>query len=437
MSRERNAVLPRLSRRAFLLGAAAAAAPLRAHAQLPRRDGTGWTLESRFGAVGDGVHDDTAALQASQAVGLPVRLSDGAVYRVTRRIDVSDGGGFFGNGTATIYAPGDAFDNRDVAVTARYGLHSAVISCSGMRHPPFTPRRRPSLRGFTIKSDTVPGRVVDAVVAQNVIDLRIEEVEIVGFPVGCGIRAASLAGDSRIVANDIHDFYDDTVWPAHTLPQITGIEIDNDIVTGRPSQSVRIEDNRVANIVVGPRFIAAHGNQSDGINVTRWDTLHTLIRGNRIDNVGEGVDNFGSHGVINSNVITRTYNFGIKLIHGASYNLVSDNNISKAGLAGVVLAGSSSAPTDCAWNDVVDNIISDIDPEGTWEGHATACILTQENHAKNSLPKNNLITKNILDPGKRGAYVFAEIGPQHNDFTQNVIEHPGRDGLTNGRGNIR
>jgi hypothetical protein len=426
-----------LNRRNFLAGAGiSAVAALAGSRRLAAASLAGATevglLESRFGAIGDGKHDDTKALQASQQLGRPIRLTDGAVYRVTRRIDISDGGGFVGNGTATIYAPADAFDNRDVTIAGRYGTRSAVLSCSGMKRPPFTPRRRPTLRGIAIKSDPVPGRVVDAVVAQNVVDLRIEKVEILGFPVGCGVRAASLSGDSRIVANNIHDFYDDTVWPPHVLPQITAIEIDNDLVAHRASDSVRIEDNRIANIVVGPHFIAAHGNQSDGINIASWDARRTFIRGNRIDNVGEGIDNFGSYGVIANNIVTRMYYFGIKLIHGASYNIVDNNNVDAAGLAGILLAGSAVAPTDCSWNQITNNIVSNIDPNGMQRGHTTACILTEQNHGTNSLPSHNIIIHNILNPGKNGSYAFFEIGPQRNEFGQNTVFQSGQINLTHG-----
>jgi hypothetical protein len=117
--------------------------------------------------------------------------------------------------------------------------------------------------------------------------------------------------------------------------------------------------------------------------------------------VGEGIDHFGQFCVISDNIISSTYLFGIKLIHGASFNEVLGNLIDGYGLAGIVIAGSASAATAADNNRVDGNIIFNGNFNSAWSANENACILTQTNGGDTgtlSLPRNNVFSNNSLRP---------------------------------------
>lgn len=388
---------------------------------------------SEFGAVGDGVTDDTAALQRALNSGRPVRLGERKTYALSRRLTVPSHGGLIGDGTATLIARAAGFASTDITVRGRYKADSSVIDASGMVVPPYTPNDGVVLRGFKLRYEWTEGRYLDGIVARNVQGLLIERVEISGFPIGSGIKVASVRGDSAIRDNIVRDFSSDTsfaVTYAGAIPQITGIEVDNDRVNGIGTQGLSIASNRIANLTVGPVMRAAHGYQSDGINVASQHADGVVIEGNEISNVGEGIDMFGVRGRIRHNVVTDAYVFGIKLIHGASYNEVAFNRVERAGLAGIVLSGSASASQGTEHNYVTDNIVAGIDPHGVWAANETACIQLSDNRATVHKARHNKFSRNRLDPGRNGKWVVnvRNNSGGDNDFSDNDIRSNGRRG---------
>lgn len=388
---------------------------------------------SEFGAVGDGVTDDTAALQRALSSGRPVRLGGNRTYALSRRLTVPSRGGLVGDGTATLVARAAGFASSDITVRGRYKADSSVIDASGMVVPPYTPNDGVTLRGFKLRYEWTEGRYLDGIVARNVQGLLIERVELSGFPIGSGIKVASVRGGSAIRDNVVRDFSSNTSFAARyagAIPQITGIEVDNDRVNGIGTQGLSIARNRIANLTVGPVMRAAHGYQSDGINVASQHADGVVIEGNVISNVGEGIDMFGVRGRIRHNVVTDAYVFGIKLVHGASYNEVAFNRIERAGLAGIVLSGSASASQGTEHNKVTDNIVTDIDPHGVWAANETACIQLSDNRATVHTARHNRFSRNRLDPGRNGKWVVnvRNNSGGDNDFSDNDIRSDGRRG---------
>src|SRR6185295_2282872 len=245
-------------------------------AQVPARAPAGAAAVSAegFGARGDGTADDTKPLQKALDSGKVVYLAPGRTYAVTSRLDVPSEGGMISDGTATILARAGGFTNTDPTGKGRYGPISTVISATGLTKPPFTPHKGIVIRGIKLRFEQTEGRYVDAIVARNVDTLTIVGIDISGFPVGTGIKVASIVGPSSISRNHIHDFHSNTdfskAYPG-SGPQITGIEVDNDRVNGVATRNLVIADNEIANLTVGPVFLAAHGYQTDGINVAHPD----------------------------------------------------------------------------------------------------------------------------------------------------------------------
>lgn len=376
-----------------------------------------------LGVPEDGT-DVTAILNAALALGVNIRLTRGITYRVTSSLLFSaDGGGLVSDGTARIYASAAAFNNS--TLSNKYASNSCVLNMSGQTSSPYTARQNVTLRGIIIESEVSDGRMVDAIVGRNIDGLVIEDCEIFGFPVGCGMRLSSVTGDSRIERNYIHDATTSAVWG--TQPQITGIEIDNDIVNSVPSANVSIRFNRIEDLTLSGAALTTWSMQTDGINIASPASYGHDISHNTITNVGEGIDNFGSHCNIANNNISDGYLFGVKLIHGASDNVVAGNAIGDSGIAGIVI--SSSATGSCARNLVSGNSVVGLTPTaGQIASEDVACIKTYDASAGVNLqPVNNTISGNHCDPGTAGGEYGLYLGSygSGNVFPDNRIVQAG------------
>lgn len=376
---------------------------------------------AQYGALGNG-GDDTAGIQAALNAGVGlVQCSAGKTYRVTKRIDyplVGTNGRPVGLvGPCTIYAPATAFNNTSQASVDRYGTNAVVFNLSGQTVAPFTANNNPALQNITIFTDVLDGRVLHPVVARNVVNPTISGLEIYNFPVGVGITAAS-AIKGRIENNYIHDWTSNLNWAS--LPQITGIEFDNDIINGVLSTGTIISINTISDLTVGATLIAAWGYQTDGINLANSGAQGLVITNNRIVNVGEGIDNFSSHATISNNTAINTYNFCYKLIHGAQYNTVSGNTCDQPGLAGF------SIGINADYNTIVGNVCTNVDPNGVWAASESACWLS--NATDGTAVFGNNVIGNTFIPGANGkqAVVDRAVGP--NTFTGN-LEYTGATGF--------
>ena len=367
--------------------------------------------------------DIQAALNAVSALGGgAVELKSGKIYYPTTKINIPSNCGIIGDGTPTIYASATYFNNTSLLV--RYTSTSAVIDLSGQTGSPFTPSKNPFIIGVKIESQLAQGRMVDAIICRNAINAQVQRCEIFGFPVGCGIRAASLVG-ANFSDNYIHDFLDNTtawVGVPPLKPQSTAIEIDNDRINSIDSTGVRITNNEINKIEFGPAAIAAYGFETDGVNIANTQTFDYVINSNRINLVGEGIDTFGERGAIVGNAINNTYGFGIKLIHGASLNTVQSNVIRNTGIAGIVVAGSNIAGVgDATKNCIIGNIVENVDYLGVWSATGTAGIkIDNSSPSYTSRVTNNLFVGNSLDgSGKSG--IITGTDPDKNVFVNNRI----------------
>lgn len=357
----------------------------------------------------DGTSDMTSYLQGFLNLGKLVWLPRYSRFKITSSLIATiAGSGFISDGTAIIYMPAINFNNTNLS--NKYASNSCGIYAHGDISSPYTP-----LAGFIVKgvkglSEISDGRMVDFICARNVKDLVIEECDIYNFPVGCGIRASTLSGKSQIKNNHIHNFTSNASWPS--IPQATGIEIDNDRINNTNTIKLLISDNNIHDIRHGPVILAAWGDQTDGINIQTTGYAGNIIYGNRIKNVGEGIDNFSTHTSISNNSI-ETVVIGIKLIHGASYCTVTSNEIKDAEWRGISVTGGSDAS---ALNNVISsNSISSIDPLFRWSiGGAggvvgsltqTSCLAVHDGGTAGTV-KGNLFIGNICDPGTYGMYNY-------------------------------
>lgn len=345
-----------------------------------------------------------------------VWLTPGTRYTLTAQITIPARCGLMSDGTAEIYCPASVFTNTSLAT--RYTSTSAAIDMSGLTSSPYTISTAPFIVGVRITSEVSDGRAVDAIVARNVKEVRIEKCEISGFPVGCGVRAASLVGGS-ICDNWIHDFTSATAWGSQ--PQITGIELDNDRINSVGSAGVRICRNSIKDLTVTGSLLSTYGYQTDGINLAHQTTNNCIVSDNFIDNVGEGIDVFGKCNTINGNTIRNAYIYGLKFIHGASFNSAAGGTIENAGLGGVVFAGSAvSGVGDTTRNAVSGITIRELNYNSAWTANSSAGISFVDNTGTAGKPVSNVVTGCTVSEGTLGKYGWLDQSTGSNNFGEGI-----------------
>jgi len=185
--------------------------------------------------------------------------------------------------------------------------------------------------------------------------------------------------DIEVVWNHLHTCWSNSTSGTGSELQITGIEVDDNRTTG--TRRGRIAHNDIHDLTIGYAAVVALGYQSDGINLNgrapkttapelEADTSSQDIEivSNTIVNTGDAIDVFGTKNLIARNMIRRAFNTGIKLAHGASYNVVDQNVITDVGLCGVLTGGGTAAPRSNVMNNVISgNTIRNIDITGDWQ----------------------------------------------------------------------
>ena len=348
---------------------------------------------------------NTAAINKALAMGAELHLRPHSRIEIASSLVLPSGSALIGSGSGAdrpiIFMPASEFDNSENGGGRRYGPDAVGINFSGSTGS--TPDARSAgvrLENFILESDPRMGRYLRGIVGLNVRDCAIRNVEIRGIPTGVGIALAS-AKHCTLSNLYVHDFADQTNWS--TLPQITAIEIDNDLVHGIASSGIVIDGFDIEHMRVSGPLLAHWGYQTDGINIANFASRVDISNGKIVD-TGEAIDTFGSRGTIRNVDIADSYQFGLKFIHGASGNRVSDVRIVNSGLAAVTFSGSLSPQHDTAGN-ILSNIrIIGIDPAGIFKDHSTAGILINHPPSMPGKPRNNRVEATIIDLGPNGQY---------------------------------
>lgn len=393
-----------------------------------------------FGAVGDGVRDDTVALQAAVDAGV-ARLSPGKTYRITRSILITrDSSGIVGDGTPTIYMPASSFNNSSTAGALDKFKTNAIGIFINQSPTDITHVSRAvadvTLSGFKLQSQVQDGRYISGIIALSVSNLSIRQLEIWGLPAGAAMRLGSVVG-GVVENNYIHDMYDNTAWGSrYVAPNLTAIEFDNDVIGDVPSSNVIVRNNTITNLSVGPAYFALASMQTDGVRIGRWTTNGLQVLNNTITNVGQGVDIYGYNNTVSGNLITNAFIFGIKLIHGAHDNTVSANSISGTGAAGIVLVGTSltlPGVGDTRNNRIVGNAVGRVDQvqEGYWSASTlTSCFQIFPRGSDDVyIARDNVFDGNHCIPGANGQYAIRDESVVANSFVNNTL-YRGTNGYT-------
>lgn len=275
------------------------------------------SLDTDFGAVGDGATDDSGPLAKALASGQPLS-GNGKTYAVS--------------GDFTLPDDADLEHITLKQLSRNNPLRRTLVKTSGSG--PIKLRR--------VKIDkngaTTDGSIADAagIWIANINDITLEDVEVTGNSKGTGVILVS-CNRIKVVRPYIHDMR----WSNGTDPrseQIVGLWMNG-------CTEWLIEEPMIRNLdgVVGAR--APRPYQTDGITVSGSSLWR--IAGGTIKNCGEGIDVTGTEG--NSRFsITATQaididSYGFKFANSASQGVVTGTIARDCGFMGHVVSGASEA----------------------------------------------------------------------------------------------
>lgn len=257
-----------------------------------------------FGARADGSSDDAAALQAALNTGKRVWLNPGSEYAFGSRLHIPSGSGFLGKGLLIMLTGPGKFDNADYNddYSNYFGLWLDTVS-------------NIKIEARIQMQANQEIRTCSAVWVQNCsqIDMDLEISHFKEARFGLIEWNTNHGGTIKLKAYDCH-------VNSNKLPhvQITALSVDNNRRGGVNSVGLQF-DVRAEDLFLGPDAIAAYGYQTDGVNLQ--GSGHAGHRGRVItENVYEPLDCFSDGNVIE--VVARDCYWGVKLIHGASNNLI-------------------------------------------------------------------------------------------------------------------
>lgn len=317
---------------------------------------------SEFGAVGDGITDDTAAIQAAAASGVDVIFKANATYLMSAGAPVSS--------NTSLRCPGGVANIKfktgigGFNVTSIAGTRTDTDRCAF----PVISRDNVVFEGLHFYPDGVNARVIYPIrVAGGMATsgVKFRRLSFTGFHVGVMIAVASVGSGAydfdRLYAYDCGTSL--TIWGGGT-PQWTLFETDNDMVAGVHSEPGRGTMIGVKNCLFTGAALAAYGQQTDCINIGgisgATDRKGPVINGVFVDGVGEAIDIFGRGAVITGARLRNCHGFAVKFIHGATDNNVTADLIENAGLAGVVFSGSDQTTAHTSNNNVHVGVLRNV-----------------------------------------------------------------------------
>jgi parallel beta-helix repeat protein len=312
-----------------------------------------------YGAVGDGIVNDTRAIQNALNAGKGSVYLPHGTYRLTSALIVPSNSGIIGPGTL----------HQTVDVTTIF-VHRGSVNIV--------------LTDFTVMKDFVDNSLANGILIDASTSITISGVEVSGMSARHGIEIR-YSSNFLIDGNLVHDF---SASEEGLLRD--GNKVDAFGIYCHQSTRGQIVNNRIM-ILTSVTF------QTDGITIA--DSEMVVVANNFIENVGEGIDVMHSHNcTIVGNVITNTHLFGIKLVNGSSLNTVSGNTIKEAGLAGIALhSGTGNVHFgQVVGNVVMGNIVSEVVGNKEFADWPTAGILVADDGLQDHEPCKNVIVGNSI-----------------------------------------
>ena len=301
--------------------------------------------------------DDTATLQAILTAGNIVSLRPGQTYHLSEKLNITQSNsGILTTGTPAVLYLASTFNNVEPLQTWDASrVDSIAIRAEGTVAAPLN---NVKLENFKIDRQHLDGTYVTAVWFRGVKNSRIVGLEITNFTLGPNVAVDSVDNVS-VRGCSLHDSWATYVNSYAKFPQLSGIVVDdNKLSSGGQavgSTRVTLANNTISRLRFGGSLYnlqrgqfagmtgtALVGFQTDGITLVPGGS-GTVVVGNVIDTVGEGVDCMEQGAVIRSNKIHDIFDWAVKFVHGAKNGLAEDNDIGAAGTGSIVVSGTTEA----------------------------------------------------------------------------------------------
>lgn len=353
------------------------------------------------GGSGGGADANTAAINAYWASsGRHLYRRPGERYNIGSSLVATSNAGIVGDGeNSIIYMSAAKFNN---ATLRSYASNAVAIRADGQSSGGYTPIDNIRFEGLTIQSEVSDGRYLRGIVVRNGTDIQVSGVEIFGFPIGIGLTLSGLRDNCIIDRPYIHDFTSDYAWGS--APQSTGIEVDNDHISGDASSQIRFLSPCIDGLTFGATLTGLYGNQTDGINL-QIDSGGHVISSAVINDVGEAIDCWTDNCTISACTITNVPEAGVKFIHGASYNSVNGVTIRNVGRWGIVMSGTTAAAQSTVGNTVNGGSIENLNYQNTFTSAATTGgVVFTNNGGTTYRPSSNLVNGMTIVEGQYGFF---------------------------------
>lgn len=273
---------------------------------------TDWKTPKDYGAVGDGVANDVAAIQAALNANTVVNL-EGSTYRIASSVSIPAGRKLLGPGVLVA-----DFDTGTATVTNA----ALQISADDVE-----------LRNVSIHKRFVDGSLASGVRAQGASNLRMESVIIEGYSARPVIRLAG-CHNFQISGSKIGGSVLNTAAEIISEP-VAGIYLDE-------SSDGLLTDNTINSLTLGPAALG-DGYLSYGIFARQSPRL--AILSNEISVIGEGIHFVDSRdATVSGNNISSAWVSGIGL-RRSSFIGITGNNIENA-FQGISLSGDAKGSGD-------------------------------------------------------------------------------------------
>jgi hypothetical protein len=308
------------------------------------------------GAIADAVGNSAAwaAMIASGAYkGRTLVAAPATTYRFSKRLPLVAGmsvTGAKGGLAPRLIFGADYFNSTN---NSWQGPTSASDATTGVSiwgtTDPNSPIVSVHFEGFKLDGLSQDGRFIRALSIFNARQISISDVEIANMPAAIGLHMGSVSY-STFERLYIHDFYSNGNSFTKTPPNISAIEVDNDRVSDSSGNSVWSRYNTFSigtleNMVCGPAYVAAYGDQSDGLN--DQGSKFSSYSDYTIRNCNELVDTWSVGGVYTNFALLSDRYSGLKVLHGAKNNVFDGFVIGASTHRAVYLGGdnTTSSPT--------------------------------------------------------------------------------------------
>lgn len=372
-----------------------------------------------FGAVGDGVTDDTAALQLALNTGLPAALRADATYLISSGLDHVAGSGLVClDGIATIKAKtGVGGFNVTNTSAPRTGLDRNMFRCNETDDL--------ILRNVHFTTDNTTAAYINGLRIYGGMGTEGFDVQNVSFSrffVGAMVAISSIgSGRKRNLhissAADSGTSQGNTYWSGGT-PQTTVVEIDNDLIGSTASKPGCVRIDHIRDVLFSGQALTDYGQETDGVNMicqganstSGWDFDLGVC-----ERIGELIDIQGWKNKVRIGTARFIYGSVIKLIHGAQHNEIDVGVVEASGNTVATISGSSSLVAD---RHILGNTLrigSVINPgaygAGLTDATGQVSVIRFEGSNETWKPKNNVVeVGSILGDGVNLDYVVRDGG---------------------------